>query len=48
MSDLYIKKPIIIEAVKWTGGNSREMFDFLESSKDKTNGFHRRKLLSRF
>ena len=26
----YRKKPIVIEAMKWTGKNEREMFDFLE------------------
>ena len=25
----YRKKPVIIEAIKWTGENHREMFDFL-------------------
>lgn len=25
----YRKKPVVIEAVKWTGDNHREMFDFL-------------------
>jgi hypothetical protein len=25
----YRKKPVVIEAVKWTGGNHREMFNFL-------------------
>jgi hypothetical protein len=24
----YVKKPIIIEAVQWTGDNRREIFDF--------------------
>lgn len=28
----YIKKPVIIEAVKWTGSNHREMFDFLTNN----------------
>ena len=23
------KKPVVIESVQWTGGNHREMFDFL-------------------
>jgi len=31
----YRKKPVIIEAVKWTGGNHREMFDFLTDGKYK-------------
>ena len=28
----YIKKPVAIEAIKWTGGNHREMFEFLGGS----------------
>lgn len=27
----YRKKPVVIDAVQWTGGNHREMFDFLTS-----------------
>lgn len=30
----YRKKPVVIEAVKWTGENHREMWDFLESKPD--------------
>lgn len=26
----YRKKPVIIDAVEWTGDNHREMYDFLE------------------
>lgn len=33
---LYRKKPVKIEAVKWTGGNHREMFDFLTQSTGAT------------
>lgn len=29
------KKPIEIEAVKWTGENHREMFDFLENKSNE-------------
>jgi len=32
----YIKKPVAIEAVVWTGGNHREMFDFLEEKYDSS------------
>ena len=28
----YRKKPVVIEAVVWTGGNHREMFDFLTNN----------------
>lgn len=28
------KKPIVIEAVKWTGKNHREMYNFLEGTGD--------------
>jgi hypothetical protein len=31
----YRKKPVIIEAVKWTGQNHREMFDFLTDTKNE-------------
>lgn len=31
----YISKPIELEAVLWTGGNHREMFDFLTGTKDE-------------
>lgn len=31
----YRKKPVIIDAVKWTGNNHREMFDFLTSTTDQ-------------
>ena len=38
----YTKKPVEIEALQWTGNNHREMFNFLEGSKDsdpmKTDG----------
>lgn len=30
----YIKKPVIIEAVLWTGNNHREMFEFLGGNPD--------------
>ena len=29
------KKPVVIEAVQWTGNNHREMFDFLTGTIDK-------------
>jgi len=28
------KKPVVIEAVKWTGKNHREMYNFLEGTDD--------------
>jgi hypothetical protein len=28
------KKPVVIEALKWTGQNHREMYDFLEGKPD--------------
>lgn len=28
------KKPVVIEAVKWTGKNHREMYNFLEGKDD--------------
>ena len=28
----YVKKPITIEAVQWTGDNRREIFDFCDQS----------------
>ena len=31
----YRKRPVIIEAVQWTGGNHRTMFDFLTNNKYK-------------
>ena len=31
----YRKKPVVIEAVQWTGKNHREMFDFLTGKIDK-------------
>ena len=30
----YRKKPVVIEAVQWTGKNHREMYDFLEGKPD--------------
>lgn len=30
----YRKKPVVIEAVQWTGQNHREMYDFLEGKPD--------------
>lgn len=30
----YRKKPVVIEAVQWTGANHREMYDFLENKPD--------------
>lgn len=35
---LYKKKPVVIEAIQWTGQNHREMFDFLTNYK-LTNEF---------
>ncbi|GAA0229683.1 hypothetical protein [Metaclostridioides mangenotii] len=32
----YRKIPVVIEAVRWTGNNEREVFDFLTQTKDKT------------
>ena len=31
----YRKKPIVIEAMQWTGKNHRPMFDFLKGTKDE-------------
>lgn len=31
----YRKKPVVIEAIQWTGENQREMFDFLTNSEKK-------------
>ncbi len=31
----YRKKPVVIDAVKWTGQNPREMFDFLTGKVDE-------------
>jgi hypothetical protein len=31
----YIKKPVIVEAIQWCGGNHREMYDFLEGKPEK-------------
>jgi hypothetical protein len=31
----YRKKPVVIEAVQWTGENQRAMFDFLTTSTNK-------------
>jgi hypothetical protein len=31
----YKKKPVIIEALQWTGENHREMYDFLTGNTDK-------------
>lgn len=31
----YRKKPVIIEAIKWTGENHREMFNFLTNDEKK-------------
>ena len=31
----YRKKPVVIEAVQWTGKNHREMWDFLTGKADK-------------
>ena len=30
----YRKKPVVIDAVEWTGKNHREMFDFLTGTHD--------------
>jgi hypothetical protein len=30
----YRKKPVVIEALQWTGQNHRDMFNFLESVED--------------
>lgn len=32
---LYRKKPVVVEAVKWTGKNHREVFNFLTYGKFK-------------
>lgn len=34
----YRKKPVVIEAIQWTGKNNREMFDFL-TNYELTNEF---------
>lgn len=31
MSKKYVKKPIVIDAVQWTGKNLEEIFNFVES-----------------
>jgi len=31
----YRKKPVVIEAIQWTGGNHRDMFDHLSGSVDE-------------
>lgn len=31
----YRKKPVVIEAIQWTGENQREMFDFLTNGEKK-------------
>jgi len=31
----YRKKPVVIDAVEWTGGNHREMWDFLTGKVDE-------------
>ena len=31
----YRKKPVVIEAVEWTGKNEREMFNFLEGTESE-------------
>ena len=31
----YRKKPVVIDAVQWTGKNYREMFNFLENKPDE-------------
>ncbi|MFA5153980.1 MAG: hypothetical protein WC554_15620 [Clostridia bacterium] len=31
----YRKKPVVIEAVQWTGANHREMWDFLTGKTDE-------------
>lgn len=31
----YRKKPVVVEAVQWTGKNHRQMFDFLEDKPDE-------------
>jgi hypothetical protein len=33
----YRKKPVIVEALKWTGKNHRDMFDFLTDHKFENN-----------
>lgn len=29
MADKYIKKPVVVEAVQWTGDNRNEIFEFV-------------------
>ena len=31
----YRKKPVVVEAIQWTGENQREMFDFLTNGEKK-------------
>lgn len=31
----YRKKPVVVEAIQWTGENQREMFDFLTNGQKK-------------
>ena len=35
MTKKFVKKPIEVEALQWTGGNHREMFEFLGGENDK-------------
>lgn len=30
----FVKKPVVIDAVQWTGKNHREMYNFLEGTND--------------
>lgn len=30
----FVKKPVVIDAVQWTGKNHREMYNFLECTND--------------
>lgn len=32
----YRKKPVVIEAIQWNGGNHREMFEFLGGNPNST------------
>ena len=39
----YRKKPVVIDAIEWTGLNHRSIYDFLTNTKDKnieTSGEH--------
>jgi hypothetical protein len=36
----YRKKPVVIEAVKWTGNNTKQIFDFCDSCYRGVDGLY--------